>query len=518
MPTLVLAQQGSRVAATRLIGDDADDRMRLLDTAQYRGRPAVPDGDAWRWQAVSRRSMVLAGRATPGGRSLHWAAPTLRLSRAGAIPFGAVSGPLPLGRGGNAAITVGAVATYKWLDVQLLPQLFWSANAEFTSTTLRDPRAMSERWRFPFVADPSSIDLPIRFGDTPRTVATAGQSHVAVRANSLEAGVSHEVRWWGPGRRNALMLGSGHGGFPHAYLDVTRSIRSDTRLRMELITGRLRESPYFDELRDNDRRGIAGVQFALVSTTEARQFTLGVQRLVIRQNSATPLDAVRSTSRTRSQQQAGVFARTALPHGTEAWVEWMRSAGAASLRDFLEYPGRSQAYTFGLGWRPATRTRVEAEVTNAERDPSQRQVLSTPTYAGTSVLQGFTHEGRPLGAAIGPGSSSLWLAVDHFTRGDVRIGGFLQRIRWYNAYRSDPRLALSNREDVSLLVGVRTDRIRAWGTELGVSVATERRLNFLFGSAIATGHRDGTRDRLNHILEVRVSPAVTTSSIAAPRR
>lgn len=491
LPTVALrAQHTSNVRAVVLVGSDRDDVLRFGSSRDSIGAPS--------WLVVSRRSAQLNPQHG-SRRSFAALLPHVGISAVSAIPAPLEAGGQLAARGVNASFTAGGQARLAGLSVQLLPQLFVSQNRPVAWTTWRDPRDGASPWRFPFVIDRSSIDLPLRFGEEVGRVATWGQSYAAVAGRLGEVGISHEVRWWGPGRRNALMLGNHHEGFPHAYLQTERVLRGASRVRLELLSGRLRESRYFDTTRANDRRGIAAVQVAFSSGPELAGFTTGVQRLVVRAQNADPRDAFRRTAGNEAQQAAGVFARYATAGGaSEAWMEWLRFSEPAGLRDLLVYPGRTQAYTMGFAWRPADRTRIELEHTNSEPDASSRRERTTPSYAGIEVPQGFTQAGRPLGSAIGPGSSSQWIALDHDRRDGTRLGVHLQRVRWHNAHRTDPRLTTIAREDVSLIAGARADRLRLWSTQVGVSYGIERRLNYLFASTAA-------RDRLNHVLRFQLT-------------
>jgi hypothetical protein len=506
------AQHAVEVREPTLVGSALDDCVRLLTSNECRrlsGRTDIGEGP---WHTVSRRAGSLQLPARQGVRELF--APTLGVTVSSRIPSPLDAGGLLVGRGLNASATVGARVKISRVVVQLLPQILTSENRDFRVTPLHDPRGGPQPWRFPFVVDEAAIDLPLRFGPRPITTATWGQSTLAMTSSFGEIGVSHEVRWWGPGRRNALLLGNQHQGFPHVYLETERRLGSTARVRLELLNGQLRESPFFDTIATNDRRGITAVQLAFMFRGGGTGFSVGLQRMVLREQRAGLFDAFRHVetddgrpTAAGAQQAAGAFARYSASEGrSEAWVEWLRFEEPVSLRDALEYPGRSQGYTAGLAWLPAQRTRVEAEFTNLEPDASHRRRPIAPSYAGTRVPQGFTNRGRPLGAAIGPGSSSQWLALDHFRDRGTRYGAYLQRVRWHNAYRRDARLDAANREDVSLIVGVRADRLQRLGSSWGLSYSAERRLNYLFASSTDGAQGSDGPDRFNHVFRITVAP------------
>jgi hypothetical protein len=166
----------------------------------------------------------------------------------------------------------------------------------------------------------------------------------------------------------------------------------------------------------------------------------------------------------------------------EVYAEWARMERPRSFREFLVAPENSQAYTFGLQaarrvYRDDHFLRVQAEASSLDQLTVFSDRPSPDFYAGQATAQGYTQRGQIIGAAIGPGGSSEWLAVDYMTprwQGGVFIG----RTRWENdaLYRQQPR---DTRHDVTILSGVRGS-VRACGLRLGSQLTVGRRLNYLF--------------------------------------
>jgi hypothetical protein len=206
-----------------------------------------------------------------------------------------------------------------------------------------------------------------------------------------------------------------------------------------------------------------------------------------------------------------VFARSVFPAaGLEAYVEWARFEEPLSLRDFLEYPGHSEGYTLGLQWArrlsPARTVQLQTEATYLEPDPSLRLRPVATTYTSRAVPQGFTHQGRTLGAAIGPGGSSQWLAGDVFAD-RWRYGVYLERIRWDNGVAFEPIVPLPKEPDVTLRAGVRGSIV--WrGTRLALDVAHAARFNYLYQVYVFEPGHTGGIDLLNNTLAVTVSTGV----------
>jgi hypothetical protein len=125
--------------------------------------------------------------------------------------------------------------------------------------------------------------------------------------------------------------------------------------------------------------------------------------------------------------------------------------------------------------------RIQAEVTNLEQDASFRYRPIGSIYTSRVVPQGYTQNGQPIGAAIGPGSSSQWLASDYVAR-RWSLGVFGERIRWNeDAHALTPYPSFKGwcESDVSMIAGVRA----RWFGKLGAvstSLSTSRRYNVFF--------------------------------------
>ena len=438
-----------------------------------------------------------------------------------ALPFSFNDGSLWAGRGISAAVTFGmAVWIPLFEDVGfravVAPQLLYQENEPFLVIPYPSSRTDPPRSDFanPFHPPPESLDVPLRFGDEPYRDLSWGQTSFAVEIGAVQAGWASENEWWGPGIRNAIVLSSHAPGVPRLFLSTARPVRTPLgEVEARWLVGRLEESPFFDLIVENQYRSLSAAALTLRPSFDP-DLTVGVARAVI--GAAAPpdrwvrgfLDAFRSVGRPNAQpydslsanprdQVFSMFGRWLATSGFEAYWEWARFEEPRSLRDFLEFPQHSQAYTIGLQWvgqsRDSSLTVVQAELTNLEPSPTWRQRSVFSTYASRAVPHGFTHGGQILGASIGSGASSQWLAVERRARAGWRMGVFAGRIRWENAVLFTPLVPPPKREDVQLFWGL------TGGTDLsGWSVSAELsrgiRLNYLFQSFlpdVSTGIVDG---------------------------
>ena len=336
---------------------------------------------------------------------------------------------------------------------------------------------------FPWYIAPFSIDLPLRMGAKPINRMDAGQSTAMLTFRGTSFGISNENQWWGPGIRNALVLSDNAAGFPHLFIRTSQPWRSRFgSIEMRLMVGGLTESKWFDTTQANNLRSISA--FGVTFRPAAQEnLVIGAARSVYATNKGgwpeipgRLFDAFAATGRPNNlplndsslypggrDQIYSLFGRWVFPDdGFEAYVEWARTELPVSLRNLLIAPNHTQGYTLGLQWARPTpwrdgKVRLQSEVTTVERSATFRDRPLGSFYTSRKVIQGYTQRGEPLGAAIGPGASSQWIAADYLER-NWSFGIFAGRIRWnediHSTYNFPDYLAACI-HDVSLLPGGR---------------------------------------------------------------
>lgn len=488
------------------VGGAVEDRARLA---------ALLAGDA---PGVLRSPSSATPR--PAGAYLRLLAPVVGVAWNSAIPFSLNDGPVWAGKGTTAWGTAGIDAGAGPLRLVVAPRLVHARHASFDALTEAALTDADRASRIPpWQTGEHSIDLPYRFADGPGTELHPGESSLTLRVGAVEAGGATESQWWGPGVRNAIVLGNAAGGFPHLLLRTARPLATPLgRLEARWIAGRLSSSA-FDTASVGRHRSLSA---AAVSLAPGGGLTVGAARAVYapREGNGFAADAPAVFLRWRDagdtlasrpyQQVASIFARWVAPaEGVEVYAEWGRHRLPASPRDFLEQPDHTQGYTLGAGWaRPAGAgvARLRAEATFLEKSATYRSRPTGSWYAGRAVPQGYTHRGQPLGAAIGPGASSQWAAADYL-RDRWEVGAGLTRVRWANDAYYDkpggPNIYLAH--DVSVL-GTLHGAVRLGGMRVDAEWTAGRRYNFLFqNTATWWGERDQSISPINHSLRLRLS-------------
>lgn len=495
------------------IGGWVDERLRL---DQLLGR-APSHGYLLRSTSSTLAAPAGAPRLVP-------VLPELRVVHNSGIPFSLNEGGMHAGRGRNLLLRGGARVEVGRFSASLVPVLVHEANRDFQTIVYGGPAARSpfaSPWHWGF----QSADLPLRFGSRPRLRVGVGESQASLRLGGVRAGVSSESQWWGPGIRNALVMSDNAGGFPHVFAATDRPWRTPAgRIEARWIVGRLSDSEFFSA-EGRSSRSLAGVAATLQPRFEPG-LTLGVARVVYGPAGGPEraLDVFRNTGHPNvilwdsvpppeafggRDQIFSLFGRWVLPEsGVEVYGEWARTDPPASLRDLATDPQRSRGYTLGLQWaRPVEGSllRVQAEATTLEQTPRQgRRVASF--YTSRAVPAGYTHRGQVIGAAIGPGASSQWLAGDYI-RPSWRLGVLAARIRWENDMFYARAIQPSfHAHDVTVIVGVRGG-VTLGGVEVGAETTLGRRYNYLFQNQASSFVELNEMDVSNRTMRLTLAPA-----------
>ena len=454
------------------------------------------------------------------------------------IPFSINDGPVWAGVGTSSRLLIGAQFAAGPFRLILAPEIVRSENEYFL---LRDtvrfyaPPVPKDRagkgFVFPWYAlGPYSIDLPTRFGDEPLDRFDAGQSTAMVEHRGVAAGISNESQWWGPGIRNALILSNNAPGVPHAFVRTsqpwkTRFASVDARL----LIGGLTESHWFDTTSNNNVRSLSAFAFAVRPGFE-KNLVLGGARAVYGTSTGwgkVPrnfLDAFSNVGRPNNRALAdsavspggrdqifSLFARWVLPNdGFETYAEWARLEFPYSLRDAITAPNHSQGYTLGLQYtRPAFTSegqfRIQGELTSVEQSATWRDRPQGSFYTSRKVIQGYTQMGQPLGAAIGPGASGQWLAMD-FIDPVWSAGISVGRIRWNEDIHSTYGFPLYQGyciHDVSLFPGARGSFNSRWGY-ISTEVSFGNRINAWFQEQSGCPKGDSMMDIRNRTISVTI--------------
>lgn len=515
------------------IGSSAEDRVRVR---QLLGETST-DG-------FLVRSPSSVDLARPAGAARWWLiAPEVELAYNSDIPFSLNDGAMWAGRGLTTQVTGGGRISAGPVTLVLAPQVVYTENQGF-GTIPQDTLGGSVYFPPWYLAQPSA-DLPIRFGDQPMVQVLPGQSSLTLDAGPVAVGAATENQWWGPGIRNAIVMSNHAEGVPHLFLRTAAPVRTRLgTLEGKWIVGGLSESLYFDTVSTNDIRSLSGFA-ATFRPARAPDLTVGLSRVVYGgvedggavlgrafdvfgrwegprvvedtdPEATTGAGGAAEPARTKVEspeydQILSVFARWIFPKdGLEVYGEWARLELPSSPLNLLNEPNHSQGYTLGLQWaeevRKSSLFRVQTEMTYLEESASFNNRPAPLYYVSEAVPQGYTHRGQTVGAAIGPGASSQWIAGDFLAR-NWQVGAFAGRIRWENdVYYRHFSQFVEVGHDVSVFGGIRGG-FSALGATLTAEITREVRYNYLFQGPFANPWGHGATDINNTRVRLTVSPA-----------
>lgn len=379
---------------------------------------------------------------------LEFYAPRFLLSHNNNFAVGQNDGALWQGVGWNYAFTTGLSYEYRFLKVALRPEFIHSENRFFDISRVPKQPGLT-RFSMPL----TWIDFPQRFGEEPITRVDPGNSYIRLQHNGWMAGFSNERIWTGPALHNALILSDHAPGFLHLFAGTQRPLNTRYgRVETRFYWGELQQSDFFSDELPAENRIITGFLFSF-SPDRLPGLTVGMNTvrykyrtgawsasdllLPLRRNVERPADPDEVDPDTYFRGMESYFFRWASAEsGFEVYGEWGRNDFRRSVRDFLAEPELNRAYTVGLLKRfdlpRNSRLILNVELTNLENSSISSQYRENNTwYSDEVIIQGFTHRGQPLGAGIGPGSSTQFVKLTFYNRFGM-LGGSAGRVAWHN--------------------------------------------------------------------------------------
>jgi len=330
------------------------------------------------------------------------------------------------GKGLTMSVTGGLETRRGPVTVALAPLAAYSENRSFapspapaTPGDYRDPN-----WG-------NVIDLPYRFGSRPVARIDPGESFVRVDARHGALSITAQSQQWGPAHFYPLLLGTEGPGYPR--------VLAETR-RLPIWIGRISGQWHIGLLEASTETGLPVGQRSRVASAATASFIprgfpgleLGGTRLFHVRRSPGALSwstatlpfsgLLKAQSRDATiggyNQLVSVFFRMAPPgRGIEAYGELLRDDHNADLRDLAIEPDHASAFTIGARRVWASNGRMDAvtiEHANARFSHLNRVRGQSPLYTHSSITEGHTFRGQPLGSSIvfgGQGMGLSWSRV-----------------------------------------------------------------------------------------------------------
>lgn len=371
-------------------------------------------------------------------------------------PYGWNDGAMIPARGYQTMLSGGVFVRFGPLSIQLRPEFVYAQNKAFDGFALGKSDAELQSY-YGFY---NSIDAPERFGNGAYSKVNWGQSSIRLTFGPASLGLSNENVWWGPGKRNALLMTNNAAGFKHLTLNTVRPVKTPIgSFEAQVIAGRLEGSgltplpqtansagvnlflPYND-----DWRYLAGVNINYQPRWVPGLF-LGFMRDFV--SYGEDLDVFKDyfpfffpvqkkTTGTvgdpfARDQRISMYARWVFQKAhAEVYFEYGLNDNSYNYRDFIGSPDHARAYIFGFSKMvPIKGKRDEFIQVNAEINQLSQSVdrLVRPAggfYQHYQVRQGYTNLGQVIGAGTGSGGN-LQSADISWVKGMKKIGLSFER-------------------------------------------------------------------------------------------
>jgi hypothetical protein len=351
------------------------------------------------------------------------------------IPYGWNDAAMIPAKGFQHFFSAGIYARYKFLSIQLKPELVHTSNPDFEGFTKEHYDVIAARYHDFY----NFIDLPQRFGTNDYSKITWGQSSLRLNFDPISFGISNENLWWGPGTRNSLLMSNSAPGFKHLTLNTTRPVNTPIgSFESQLVAGKLEGSKFppmlparsylYDSLyvpKPDDWRYFSGLAFTLqpkwvpgLFIGFSRSFQVYSEDLGRRLGDYlpifSPLQKVKADEPINKRDQySSLFLRWVWPEErAELYFEYGRSSPSGNLRDLSLEPENDRAYIFGLRKqypffnRKDESFHINFELTQLQQSTVKSVLEARAWYINKYVRHGYTHQGQALGAGIGPGGNS----------------------------------------------------------------------------------------------------------------
>ncbi len=370
------------------------------------------------------------------------------------LAFGVNDGAMIPNAGIQAVLSGGIYYEYGNWRIQLQPELIVAQNKEYEGfPSKHDGSTIKEYYEWL-----NFMDIPERFGRHAYSKILPGQSSIRYNTGYLSLGISTENIWWGPSRRNALIMGNNAPGFFHGTVNTQKPVKSIIgSFEGQLIAGRLqnsgsrpplsdyvyRQHPLYVPKRDRDWRYLAGlvityqpkwvpglaVGYSSVSQMYHNDMKTFADFLPVFNGAKGSASVIDPAVEKRNQLSSGFFRWMDARGHFEFYGEYGSNGNSRTFKDFITNPDLTRAFTFGFTHlmplpKPDQYIQFGGEITQLGQTVRETIVEKNSWYTHPHVRHGYTHQGQVLGAGIGPGSNAIFVEaawVKNFNKVGLQI-------------------------------------------------------------------------------------------------
>lgn len=405
-------------------------------------------------------------------------------------PYNWGQGPILPARGFQTVISGGVHLKWGVLSVQLQPQYHYAQNLDFEEYPEDAPTPYYEFLR----RSQNYIDSPVRFGDSPVSRLLPGNSHFLLNLGNISTGISTENIWWGPGKRNALLLGFNSEGFLHYTLRTSHPLKTFLgNFEGEYFIGKLDNSnlPYYSDsnkiniLRSKQRddwRYFTGLSVTY-NPKWVNNLFIGIGRTFQKYIDDMDNDiisyfplfadfqkegALMENHNARQDQHVEVFARYLVPKANvEFYFEFMRNDHPYNWRELTMNPEHSRGYTIGFSKIiPGIKSSYMIDLEATQTQASINNIIRWPglpngglgLYDNFQVQHGLTQKGENLGSSTGISGNVAAISITKFNKFNS-IGFSLERFeRDKNFYQYASTNGLAMRPWIDYSIGINVSK------------------------------------------------------------
>lgn len=376
--------------------------------------------------------------------------------------FGSNDGSMIPNRGLQTKFSTGLYVEYGNFSIQFQPELIQAQNKQYQGFP-------EEHWGstwLEYYEYLNMIDRPERFGTGPYTNFLLGQSSLRFNLEQFSVGISSENLWWGPAKRNSLLMSNNAPGFLHLTLNTRKPVETAIgSFEGQIIAGRLEASGYpppnhllsvqnqmlYHPKRDQDWRYLAGMivsyqpkwvpglsfGYSSVSQMYHNDINSFEDYLPIFNGNKRANTVSSGADNIRNQMSSGFF-RWVMPNGHfEFYGEYGSNGNSKRMREFIVNPDENRAYTLGfvnlIPLRNSQFIQVHMEMTQTGQTVRRGIRDMNSWYIHPHVRHGYTHRGQVIGAGIGPGSNAIFGEIS-WIKDFNRLGFQIERVEYNNDF------------------------------------------------------------------------------------
>jgi hypothetical protein len=356
--------------------------------------------------------------------------PQLFMSGNTAAPYGQNDGLLWQGRGFNALLKGGVRFEGYGIELTLLPHFAFSQNAAFDIMPSAYESEYGYIWGYGYSV---GVDAPQRFGDKSFFDWDLGDSEIRYTWKTLTIGFGTQAIWLGPSYLNSILHSNNAPAYPKLDIGLRKQrvtlpwlgwYIGDVEAR--IWVGQLTESDYFDNDSLNNHNLISGLAFAY-----APSFLHGLTVFFnetyaskwIPESAYTLIDLFLPFRDEGGKDNWDLRVSAGFDYFLpQANINFYAEIGyndtpAPNFKQYLSNFSHTIAFTAGFkkGIKFLNNKNIFGELlfeyTHIEMSPFASQLLwANSFYMHHLVTQGYTNRGQWLGAGIGTGGNSQFLA------------------------------------------------------------------------------------------------------------